>query len=79
MKKSLVLAILGVTASMTAFCGDGYIFFSNYNATPFYAVVYGPCALQGTQVGANVDVELGWANVAGLQAGLRSFRPASLR
>jgi hypothetical protein len=69
MKKSLLLTILGVAASMTAFCGDGYINFANYNATPFYAVVYGPCALQGTQVGANVDVELGWANGSGVTSG----------
>ena len=57
--------------------GQGYIFFANYNATPYYAVVYGNGPKLGTQVGAEASVELGWANGSGVTSGF-TLLPSSI-
>jgi hypothetical protein len=69
MKRKTLAAVLGaagVIGMAISSYGQGNIIFNNYQATPYYAVVYGTTAqhitplLAGTGAGANVNVELGY-------------------
>jgi hypothetical protein len=59
MKKSLVLAILGVTAGVTASYGQGQIYFGNYFAShQTTGIIYAHGPYAGWGVGNEVSVEL---------------------
>jgi hypothetical protein len=59
MKKSLVLAILGVTAGVTASYGQGRIFFCNYYSShQTTGIIYSGGPYNGWGVGNEVSVEL---------------------
>jgi hypothetical protein len=56
MKKTLVIALLGTCASMTAF-GQGHVQISNYNVAPYNAVRWD----DGSKVGEAISLQLYWA------------------
>jgi hypothetical protein len=65
MKKSIVLAILGVAAGATASYGQGTVNFSNYYSTSSPTVNYAnsnvPVGKAGLSLGSEFSAELAWA------------------
>jgi hypothetical protein len=66
MKRKTIAAVLGAVGLAATSYGQGYINFNNYEATPYYAVMYGtqgqgiPALLAGTAAGPEVSVEMGY-------------------
>ncbi len=67
MKKSIVLAILGIAAGTTASYGQGTVSFNNYFSSTSPTINYSsnaglvPAGKAGLAVGSEFDVELAWA------------------
>ena len=67
MKKSLVLAILGVAAAATTSYGQGFVYFANYFGTSSPTINFAlsgvtPASKAGLAVGGQLQAELLWFN-----------------
>jgi hypothetical protein len=66
MKSRVLSAVIGAAGlaglAVTSY-GQGTIFFDNYDASPYYPIIYGygDGGLTGTLAGGNVNAELGYA------------------
>jgi len=82
MKKSIVLAILGIAVGTTASYGQGYVYFRNYFASTSPTINWGlwvtPASKAGLAVGSTFSAELLWYNGLTANPGMLTPLPASI-